>query len=286
MFGTVALTLHDHGWRPLPCNGKAAVLFGWNELCRIPWDRAGLIAAMDDFTTLNCGIAADEHHVFLDLDISDVSLAHAVVELADQLLDPTPLIRIGLAPKCVRIYRNASSGLIRSHKLHPIEVMCGSGQIVVFGLHPTTQRPYTWPTGVSPLTLAADSAEIPVLDHTRLGRFLSAARGLLTRPHYVGQLPARPARRASERADGHDLRQALRTMTVQFGFEGAAKRLLRAARLGNRHMTAFTVATSAAGRGWNEAEVRRLFDAHFAGWDGVSDDAFRRILDLAFNREN
>jgi hypothetical protein len=45
------------------------------------------------------------------------------------------------------------------------------------------------------------------------------------------------------------------------------------------------VVVSASGRGWNEARIIRLFEEHFAGWNGVSDSAFHRILDLCFRRD-
>ena len=182
----------------------------------------------------------------------------------------------------MRIYRNGSPGRIRSSKPHPIEIMAGSGMCVAFGIHPDTQQPYRWVAGASPLTLPADSTDIPTITHDRLQRFLSAAREALARTHYLVERRTRPRTVVSNRVNITDIRQRLRIDAQVLGFERAAIRLLREAREGNRHVTAFEMACAAAGRGWDAARIQRLFHAHFAGWDGVSADAFRRVLDLCF----
>jgi hypothetical protein len=80
----------------------------------------------------------------------------------------TPLVRIGLAPKCIRIFR--AGDLIKSHKLHPLEIFCGSGQFIAFGWHEKAGCPYIWPQA-SPLTLGADSRAIPVVKQAQIERF-------------------------------------------------------------------------------------------------------------------
>jgi hypothetical protein len=150
VFGQAAIPLHDLDWRPVPVDGKAVYLSGWNALCSVPWDRDTLIEAAELYSEASCGIAADTEHVFLDNDIKLPALADEVASLADRELGPTPLIRVGLAPKSARIYRRHPSAHIRSRKLHPLEIMCGSGQIVTFGVHRDTQRPYRWISEHSP----------------------------------------------------------------------------------------------------------------------------------------
>jgi hypothetical protein len=270
------------GWPPLPCNGKAAILPRWSELCRIPWDYADLIDATMEFSDCNCGIAADCKHIFIDLDIVDYQLADVVAGIADRKLGSTPLIRVGQEPKTVRIYRNGPHGRIRSSKLHPIEVMCGSGQIVAFGVHPGTRQPYRWVSDHSPLSLSADSSIIPLIYDGQLRQFLVEACKAIARTHYVGDHRAHARQSVGDRTLFLDLRHRLRIDAMRFGFERAAIRLLHEVREGNRHATAFEVVASAAGRGWTEAQITHLFEAHFAGWGGVSDDAFCRILDLCF----
>jgi hypothetical protein len=283
-FGQTALTLHDGGWRPLPAHGKAAFLLGWAELSNIPWDRDALLDATARYADANCGIVADRNHVILDFDVLIPHLAGEIAGIADLIFGPTPLIRVGRAPKQVRIYCNGSHGQIRSSKPHPIEIMCGSGMVIGFGVHPNTQRPYQWISAHSPLTLPADSTDIPTIDAGQLQRFLAAASKLLAPVHYLGSDRAGRAQ-PGDRSRFTDLRQRIRTDAIRLGFERAAIRLLREASEGNRHVTAFEVIAAAAGRGWSEARIVRLFAANFAGWDGLSDDAFERILDTCFRKE-
>lgn len=266
----------------MPCHGKAAILAGWNELCRVPWDRADLADAATEFADCNCGLAVDDAHVVLDVDVLDVALAAEITGIADQMLGLTPLIRVGLHPKQVRVYRNGSPGRIRSSKPHPIEIMAGSGMFVAYGIHPDTRQPYRWTSDASPRFLSADSPAIPAIDHDQLQRFLSAASKALARAHYFVERQTRPRTVTNNRFT--DIRQRLRIDAEVVGFERAAIRLLHEAVDGSqrRHITAFEVACAAAGRSWSEARIIRLFEEHFAGWDGVTDDAFRRILDRCF----
>ena len=90
-------------------------------------------------------------------------------EQADEILGTTPLVRVGLAPKHIRVYR-ADDDHIRSRKLHPIEIFSGSGMFVGFGWHAKADRPYVWPQE-SPLTLDADSRAIPAVTRAQLERF-------------------------------------------------------------------------------------------------------------------
>jgi hypothetical protein len=55
--------------------------------------------------------------------------------------------------------------------------------------------------------------------------------------------------------------------------------------LERRHITMFEVISSGIGRGWSEARIIRLFERHFAGWNGVSEAAFRRVLDRYQSKE-
>jgi hypothetical protein len=280
-FGEVAVPLHDRGWCPLPVSGKAPVMAGWNNLCHMPWDRTDLVDATADYVDCSCGIAATEDLVFIDGDILDPDLATDVATIADAIFRPTPLVRVGRAPKWVRIYRRDPASSIRSRKTHPIEVMSGSGQIVAFGFHPSTSEPYRWIGKHSPLTLSANSTEIPLVSNKQLDQFLSAAHSILWRAHYgVGagahRHPAQPP---------PDIHQQLRQLALRVGFERAAIELLEHAIEGTRHMTMWAVVSSAAGRGYHEGRLVQLFQRHFVGWSGVSREAFEHALDQTYRRE-
>jgi hypothetical protein len=279
-FGMVAVALHDLGWRPLPVAGKAAVMEGWNELCTVPWDRDDLITAVVEFNTCNCGIAADAQLVFLDVDVLDQETSNSLARTADLHLGQTPLVRIGRAPKFVRIYRRQAGSVIRSTKPKPVEVMCGSGQCVAFGLHEETGQPYRWIAGYSPLDLPADDHAIPALDAAQLQRFLTAARGIVGRSHYVGT-PRRGRPHGLQDYDD-DIHQRLRVLAARLGFRRAAIELLENVAKGERYDTMRAVVWAAHGRGWSTEQIEDLFE-HFAGWDdrdgGVTDYQFRHALE-------
>jgi hypothetical protein len=278
-FAATALRLFDQGWQPVPVHGKAAILPRWNELCTKRWDRAGLTATLPDYVGYACGIAVDDEHAALDIDIIEHRLAHEVAVLANRTFGRTPLIRIGRQPKTVRLYRCQPCADIRSRRLHPVDLLAGSGQIVAFGWHPDTQLPYRWPKA-SPLTVAADSVEIPLIDAAQIAHFIAATETLLARTHYrcADARTARPARYTG-RADVH---HRLRIKALQLGFERAAATLLAGVVEGERHMTLYAVVASAAGRGWSADRVTELVDACFAGWAGVSRSAFATMLTSCF----
>jgi hypothetical protein len=107
---------------------------GWSGLNKAPWDCADLAAMVEDYQppeAFCCCLAVQPEIVAIDLDIEDPIRAVAAARLADEILGITPLVRIGHAPKSVRVYRNGDG--IRSQKLYPVEIFAGSGQIVAFG---------------------------------------------------------------------------------------------------------------------------------------------------------
>ena len=174
-FASVAQPVAAHGWRPFPGTqtSKSPAMKGWSGLNLYVWDDVDLIAAIADYQPADdfcCCFAVQREIVALDADIIDPKHAAFADKLADDILGVTPLMRIGLAPKCIRIYR--AGDLIRSRKLHPIEIFCGSGQFIAFGWHAKAGRPYSWPHE-SPLTINTDSHAIPVVTQAKLDRFAS-----------------------------------------------------------------------------------------------------------------
>ena len=172
-FAAVARQVAERGWRPFPGlqTSKVPAMQEWSALCRLEWDNDDLAAAVAEYLPVHdyCAcLAVQREIVALDADILDPAHAAYAAELADFVLGVTPLIRIGLSPKCIRVYR--AGDLIRSRKLHPLEIFCGSGQFVGFGWHGKAGRPYIWPHA-SPLTLSTDSHDIPVVTQAKLDSF-------------------------------------------------------------------------------------------------------------------
>jgi putative DNA primase/helicase len=137
-FASVARQVAERGWRPFPGlqQSKVPAMQQWSALCSLEWDTDDLTATINDYRPFDdycCCLAAQREIVALDADILNPEHAAFAAKLADNVLGVTPLIRIGLAPKCIRVYR--AGDLIRSTKLHSLEVFSGSGQFIGFGWH-------------------------------------------------------------------------------------------------------------------------------------------------------
>ncbi len=279
-FADVALQLDARGWRPFPGlqESKVPAMKRWPELNSAPWDRGDLAAAVSDYQPADqycCCLAAQSEIVAVDIDITDVEHADFASKLADDLLGETPLLRIGYAPKAVRVYRNNDG--IRSRKIHPIETFSATGQFVGFGWHQKAGRPYIWPAA-SPLDLDADSSDIPLVTRAQLDRFTTDLFKVVPRRQWT----TRQTRRGAPMTVGDRLRMLT---TLHGSWARAAAIVLGEAVEGNRNETGWTVVASAAGRGISEDVVWRLFERHFTGWEGFSETDLACAVERARPRQ-
>jgi hypothetical protein len=238
---------------------------GWSGLNLLEWDETDLAATISEFQPADnyaCCFAVQAEIVVIDIDISDLEHAEYAKRLADTVLGETPLLRIGCAPKCIRIYRPGEH--VSSRKLHPLEIFSGSGQFIAFGWHEKAGRPYLWPDE-SPLTIAADDAGIPAISRAQLDQFSTELfevvprRLVPTKQNRPGGAPTTVAER-------------LRMLTTLHGsWKRAAAIVLREAGEGYYNETLWAVVTSAAGRGIPEDVVWELVEKHFNCDPNVSD---------------
>jgi hypothetical protein len=276
-FAAVAPQLAARGWRPFPGyqETKVPAMRGWSGLNWAPWEGTDLVAAIDEYQppeAFCCCVAVQPEIVAIDLDITNPEHATAAAALANEFLGVTPLVRIGLAPKCVRIYRNGDG--VRSRKLHPLEIFAGSGQFVAYGWHQKAERPYCWPNA-SPLNLNADSNQIPAVTRVQLDRFTNKLFKLVPRR----LLPA-GHHHAGKGSGPETISERLRMLTVRYGsWRYAARIVLSEATEGCRNETAWAVVTSAAGRGIPEDVVWQLFKKHFSGWEGFSESELASAIE-------
>ena len=266
-FATVAQPVAARGWRPFPgwMTTKIPAMPGWSGLNSDVWDGADLVAAIGEFQPSEdfcCCLAVQPEVVAVDADITHPEHAAFANELADKILGTTPLVRIGLAPKCIRVYR--AGDLIKSRKLHPVEIFCGSGQFIAFGWHAKADRPYAWPCE-SPLTIGSDNRAIPSITHAQLDRFTNELFKVVPRRLV-------PTKQCRGSASQQTVSERLRMLTRLHGsWKRAAAIVLGEAGDGNRNETAWAVVTSAAGHGISDDIIWQLFERHFTGWDGVSE---------------
>ncbi len=199
LFVKRAPTLVKNGWRPIPgyAETKRPSIKSWQTYNSRQWEEDELREMMAGQGQLEGEIvclAIQKELVAIDLDILDEQQAQAAYDVALKFLGQTPLVRIGLAPKRVLIYRN--DGTIKSRKLHPIEIFAGSGQIVGFGYHAKAGRDYQWPHK-SPMELKVDDPSIPMINQHQLDQFLNACWDVIPRkytertdwepPQFIGQ---------------------------------------------------------------------------------------------------
>jgi hypothetical protein len=276
-FAAVAQQVAERGWRPFPGlqTSKVPAMPGWSDLNRYEWDAADLVAAITDYQPADdyaCCVAVQPEIVALDADIVDPEHAAYANELADATFGATPLLRIGLVPKCIRIYR--AGDLIRSRKLHPLEIFSGSGQFIAFGWHAKAGRPYIWPHE-SPLTISIDNHTIPVMTQAKLERFTNELFKVVPRR----LLPTKQDRPGGVGAP-QTISERLRMLTMLHGsWKRAAAIVLSEAGEGYYNETLWAVVTSAAGRGIPDDVVWDLFEKHFRRDPEVSEA--KVVADLA-----
>jgi hypothetical protein len=265
-FAAVAQQVADHGWRPFPGlqSSKRPAMHGWSELNRYAWDQTDLVAAITDYQPADnyaCCLAVQPEIVALDFDIVDSENAEYANALADDVFGATPLVRIGYAPKQIRIYR--ATGHIKSRKLHPLEIFSGTGQFVAYGWHAKAGRPYLWPHA-SPLTINVDDHAIPAVTPAQIERFTTKI---------FRTVPRRliPTRQIRPGGVPQTVGQHLRMLVAFYGsWKRAAAKVLSEACKGAYNETLWAVVTSAAGRGIPEAVVWELIETHYAKDPNVS----------------
>ncbi len=79
--------------------------------------------------------------VALDIDIMDQSLSDKINAHGNSVGLASPFMRFGNAPKFMAFFK----GRVRTQRLNGIDIFGSSGQVAIYGTHPTTKRAYEWP---------------------------------------------------------------------------------------------------------------------------------------------
>lgn len=201
------LQLLENGWATIPVKGpdhpdgrdagKAPALPGWqkvNAAALTPevvrsWSRR----AHETNTGLVCG-----HLVVVDLDVPVEAICAKLKATAFALLGATPFIRIGRAPKLALCYRVATPiqkvatpelFLADGTKLQ-VEILAAGQQVVGYGIHPGTGRPYTW-LDAAPHTHLFSA--VPETEPDAVAAFLAAADAILRAAGAAPSARSRPA---------------------------------------------------------------------------------------------
>jgi hypothetical protein len=170
------------GYWPLPCNGKAPPIKGWSDI-----EATNKIIDTWEYKyaeAMNTGILTSTNPT-IDVDITNPNAADAVEALAREHFEERGriMVRFGQAPKRAILLRTDEPfKKIKRWFTAPdngpqqIEIMCDGQQVVVFGIHPTTQRPYSWHGG-EPGEIK--SADLPYVREADVRIFIDAAAELL-----------------------------------------------------------------------------------------------------------
>ena len=192
----------DRHGKPCKSGGKAVHVLGWATRAFTPddircWRRS---RPQDNNTGIRTGAVCA-----VDGDIPDAALAAQMDALADQHLGPTPLRRIGRAPKWLRCYR-AETPLPKletpERRLNgetvQVEIMGKGQQVACYGVHPVTMQPYTW---LDREPLNTPLGELPVVSEHQIRAFLAAADAQLAAAGAVLVVQPKAATRAH--VNGH-----------------------------------------------------------------------------------
>src|SRR5262249_14213480 len=143
---TLRLKLRSNGFHPIPVDGKAPRMNGWQQKFSTTEDE------IRKWPPTNTGVLARDTPG-LDIDIKIEAAAKAAEEKAREYLEEHGNIhvRFGLAPKRLIPLRTDEpfKKLSRSFKApdgseHKIEFLGKGQQYVVHGIHPDTNKPYKW----------------------------------------------------------------------------------------------------------------------------------------------
>jgi hypothetical protein len=200
------LQLRHAGYFPIPIEGKAPAMNGWQNKHDTTEEEIVLWEKSWHFAT-NTGILT-KFVPTLDVDITDEEAARAVEDLVRGLYEEKGylLVRTGRAPKraipfrtdqpfakiAVNVTKNGSDG-------EKIELLCDGQQVVVDGIHPDTKSPYRWHGGELQKTQRKD---LPSLNEAAARKLVEDAINLLVQEHGYTRAAERPRAKKNGHARG------------------------------------------------------------------------------------
>lgn len=187
------LRLRANGYKPVPVTGprmrvrspgKQPILPAWQKVCATADEAEVRRWPLIEPGCTNTGLLCDEL-VAADIDVPVAELAKQLEALAGTVLPPTPLRRVGNAPKSLLCFRTrVSLRKIMTPELYlpdgtkvQVEILAKGQQFVGYGIHPETLSEYEWTESgpdVMPLS------ELPEVAEADLQSFVAEA-GLVIR---------------------------------------------------------------------------------------------------------
>jgi hypothetical protein len=195
------LRLLANGYTPLPALGKAVLLKGWSGI-----DVTRATVESKEWESYPSTSIRTGTIVCLDIDIQNREAADAVEALIRERYDGEMLlVRFGQAPKRAVLFRTAQPfrkiariyGPRNADAKPKLEVLGQGQQVLVFGIHPDTKKPYSWHGG-DPLSVPA--MQLPEISASNAEQLIEAADRLLC--DQFGYEPATTSRTNGHAANG------------------------------------------------------------------------------------
>ena len=277
----IALDLLKQGYGTVPAHGKRIFIKEWPRF----GEELPTMATVKNLTKRVGEFGTNTAHVFgpnsplvaIDIDIQEPVENRRACIAAWNILGKTPLVRIGKSPKVALFYRKQPGATYQQTRGSSVEIFADSGQMVLFGMHPDTNRAYKWVTvrefqgsdwveGTvgrrSPLHFHID--EIPTLDPGRL-------------QHFLGNLPTRSQGDATGRGEFGDVLDVFKEerkratddahfMRIVDSQLGRMKSSKESQGNGTRSITIASVAYALTRRGLDDKTILGVFERHFKRW--------------------
>lgn len=176
-YGKLAPKIYNKGYESIPIrlNSKAPAISSWSKLVI---DKKQVMAWMQEYTHGGLGIRT-KFTPAIDIDIRDPVAADCVERAVFKILKGSAPVRIGKAPKRLIVCRTDTpfrkirkEFIDKNGEIHGVEILGDGQQFVAFGIHPDTQKPYTW-VAESPLDTPAK--ELITINATIAQQIIDAA---------------------------------------------------------------------------------------------------------------
>ncbi len=163
---------------PLKRKSKAPRYGGWEAANTAPVTPAQRLKWVGRGAVDGVGMAAGGLACALDFDQLEESHAAAVRGLADEIVGPSPVVRVGQWPKTLRLYRQDEDDPVSSHTYRDFDLGTygSTGQVALFAVHPVTEEPYYYPEA-TPLDIPA--CQLPILSNTDVQHLITEMRRMM-----------------------------------------------------------------------------------------------------------
>lgn len=176
-------TYWRNGYRPVAIYTKQKRPIGNGWRADAFQDPPMWVTRWPDEAALSTGIATGTL-AGIDVDVLDQQVVDHIVIGIERLIETTPLLRIGKAPKTLMGYRCEHPFTKQSTEVFlmpdgsdaKVEVLADGQQFVADGIHPDTGKPYSWPSG-SPDTVPL--AQVPEITLEQAQTIIDMAAGVL-----------------------------------------------------------------------------------------------------------